>query len=55
MKKICNIFYYHILILQLDDMYVMEQYLQNESKDIDYTIVRPPRLTDAALSSKSIK
>jgi hypothetical protein len=31
---------------QLDDMYNMEQFLTNESKDIDYTIVRPPRLTD---------
>lgn len=36
---------------QFDDMYEMEQYLQNESKDIDYTIVRPPRLTDQTLST----
>lgn len=30
----------------LDSMYVMEQYLENECQDIDYTIVRPPRLLD---------
>lgn len=31
-------------------MYVMEEFLKNESKDIDYTIVRPPRLTDAPMA-----
>jgi hypothetical protein len=30
----------------LDSMFVMEQYLENECQDLDYTIVRPPRLLD---------
>ena len=34
---------------QFDVMYRMEEYLMNDSKDIDYTIVRPPRLTDEPL------
>ena len=34
---------------QLDDMNRMEEFLMNESKDIDYTLVRPPRLVDEPL------
>lgn len=30
----------------LDSMFVMEQYLDSECQDLDYTIVRPPRLLD---------
>jgi hypothetical protein len=30
----------------LDSMFVMEQYLEKECQDLDYTIVRPPRLVD---------
>jgi hypothetical protein len=30
----------------LDSMFVMEQYLEKECQDLDYTIVRPPRLLD---------
>jgi hypothetical protein len=30
----------------LDSMFIMEQYLENECQDLDYTIVRPPRLLD---------
>ena len=36
---------------QLDDQYKMEEFLMKESKDIDYTIVRPPRLTDDPLDN----
>ena len=49
------LFYWLNFEWKFDDMYEMEQYLQNESKDIDYTIVRPPRLTDQTLSSNLIK
>jgi hypothetical protein len=35
-----------------DNLYEMEEYLFNEAKDIDFTIVRPPRLSDDSLSSK---
>lgn len=35
-------------------MYQMERFLETESKDIDYTIVRPPRLTDGPLSNKEL-
>jgi hypothetical protein len=34
---------------QLDSMFIMEQYLENECQDLDYTIVRPPRLLDDRL------
>jgi hypothetical protein len=37
---------------QLDSMQVMEEYLFNEVQDIDYTIVRPPRLMDTPLSGR---
>ena len=30
----------------LDSMFAMEQYLETECQDIDYTIIRPPRLLD---------
>ncbi|CAF1134051.1 unnamed protein product [Adineta ricciae] len=30
----------------LDSMYVMEEFLEKECQDLDYTIVRPPRLLD---------
>ena len=30
----------------LDSMSIMEQYLENECQDLEYTIVRPPRLLD---------
>merc|ERR1719468_332850 len=35
---------------QLDNMYLMEEFLKNETSNIDYTIVRPPRLTDEQIS-----
>ena len=36
---------------QLDSMYEMEEYLFNEAiQDINFTIVRPPRLMDYPLS-----
>ena len=34
-------------------MYVMEEFLKTESKDIDFTIVRPPRLTDQPMSGNT--
>jgi hypothetical protein len=40
---------------QLDSMFVMEEYIFKEAQDIDYTIVRPPRLLDGPLSSTPIK
>ena len=30
----------------LDSMFVMEEYLDKECQDLDYTVVRPPRLMD---------
>jgi len=33
----------------LDSMYVMEEYLEKECQDLDYTIVRPPRLLDETM------
>lgn len=33
----------------LDSMFIMEEYLENECKDLDYTIVRPPRLMDTPI------
>ena len=38
---------------QFDDMWNMEQFLTNETKDIDYTIVRPPRLTDEPIQDST--
>ncbi len=35
---------------QLDALYDMEEYLINECSDIDFTIVRPPQLTNGPLS-----
>jgi biliverdin reductase/flavin reductase len=37
----------------LDSMYVMEQYLEKECQDLDYTIVRPPRLLDERMIGQS--
>lgn len=34
---------------QLDNMDEMESYILKEASDLDYTIVRPPRLLDAPL------
>lgn len=39
---------------QLDNMHEMEQYLFKECSDIDFTIVRPPRLLDSSLEGKLI-
>ncbi|CAF1016451.1 unnamed protein product [Rotaria sordida] len=39
----------------LDSMYIMEQYLENECQDIDYTIIRPPRLLDEHIIEKEVK
>jgi biliverdin reductase / flavin reductase len=36
---------------QLDDLNVMEQYLFDNCSDLDYTIVRPPGLTNDPLDS----
>ena len=36
----------------LDSMFVMEQYLETECQDLDYTIVRPPRLIDDPMIGK---
>jgi hypothetical protein len=36
---------------QLDALYEMEEFLFKESSDIDFTIVRPPRLLNDPLSS----
>ena len=37
---------------QLDNMYEMEEWLAKECQDIDYTVVRPPRLSDKPLICK---
>lgn len=37
---------------QLDSMNEMEDFLTKQCQDIDYTIVRPPRLLDAPLKGK---
>ncbi|CAF0769974.1 unnamed protein product [Didymodactylos carnosus] len=39
----------------LDSMFIMEEYLQKECQDIDYTIVRPPRLLDDPIIEKAVK
>lgn len=39
---------------QLDSMLVMEEFLFKECDDIDYTIVRPPGLTDNPLANKDV-
>lgn len=38
---------------QLDDMFNMEEFLINQSKDVDYTVVRPPRLTDEPIKDST--
>jgi hypothetical protein len=30
----------------LDSMFIMEEYLEKECQDLDFTIVRPPHLLD---------
>lgn len=35
---------------QLDSMYEMEKFLFTECNDIDYTVVRPPRLLTTPMS-----
>lgn len=37
----------------LDSMFIMEEFLEKECQDIDYTIVRPPRLVDLHLIGKN--
>lgn len=37
----------------LDSMSRMEDFLEKECQDIDYTIVRPPRLIDGHIIGKS--
>ncbi|CAF1315585.1 unnamed protein product [Adineta ricciae] len=39
----------------LDSMYVMEEFLEKECQDLDYTIVRPPRLLDDRMIEKEVK
>ena len=39
---------------QLDDMFNMEEFLMKDSKDIDFTIVRPPRLTNETKKSEAL-
>jgi len=39
----------------LDSMFIMEQYLEQECQDIDYTIVRPPRLLNDPIIEKAVK
>lgn len=36
-----------------DSMSLMEDFLDKECQDIDYTIVRPPRLLDAEMIGES--
>lgn len=40
---------------QLDSMNEMEEFLTSQCQDIDYTIVRPPRLVDEPLKGKRFK
>jgi hypothetical protein len=39
----------------LDSMFIMEQYLEKECHDIDYSIVRPPYLLDDRIIGKLIE
>jgi biliverdin reductase/flavin reductase len=39
----------------LDNMFQVETWLQTESKDIEYTVVRPPGLNNNALSDSEVK
>ncbi|CAF0856167.1 unnamed protein product [Adineta steineri] len=39
----------------LDSMFIMEEYLEKECQDLDYTIVRPPRLLDDRMIEKEVK
>lgn len=36
----------------LDSMFVMEEFLEKECQDLDYTIVRPPRLMNEPMIGK---
>ena len=36
----------------LDSMFIMEEFLEKECQDLDYTIVRPPRLLDDRMIGK---
>lgn len=38
----------------LDSMNEMEEYLFNQCSDIDYTIIRPPRLLDSPISGNNL-
>ncbi len=40
---------------QLDNMDEMENYILKEGSDLDYTIVRPPRLLDSPLIAEKEK
>ena len=37
----------------LDSMFVMEEYLEKECQDLEYTVVRPPRLMDEPIIGQS--
>jgi biliverdin reductase / flavin reductase len=37
----------------LDSMFIMEEYLEHECQDIDFTIVRPPQLVNTRLIGRS--
>ena len=36
----------------LDSMFMMEEYLENECQDIEYTVIRPPGLVNDPITSK---
>ncbi|XP_069104947.1 flavin reductase (NADPH)-like [Argopecten irradians] len=44
-----------ILSSVLQSMSVMEEYLQQQCTDLDYTVVKPPGLTDQPSSGKEVK
>ena len=39
----------------LDSMFIMEEFLDKECQDLDYTIVRPPRLMNEPMIGKQRK
>lgn len=39
----------------LDSMFIMEEFLEKECQDLDYTIVRPPRLMNESIIEKEVK
>lgn len=39
----------------LDSMFIMEEYLEKECQDLDYTVIRPPRLIDENMIDKEVK